>query len=477
MGRRVRVRPTTWMGKGDAMVPDFDRGRPLMVFGGIPGEEATVDVVHDGRNQSLGLWERSVEPHAHRVSPPCDRYRPCGGCPHMHLNPEGQEGARRALVADCLSEYGLDDVVLGEFHASPDGPRDFRHVIKVAVGVSDRGLLRLGAWGRGSRRVVPIPNCPVAAPVLRETMAALAYHVIDLDLRPYDPRTDRGVIRSIVLRASRATQEVLITLIVGRRVRELSELADRVAGQVANVAGVWMHINTGAGNAIFSRDGEGVIGVRALLGKEVIEDTIAGVRYRVGPGDFFQTNPGTADLLYRRAMERAGIDKTSNVIDLYCGVGGLALAAAARGAAWVLGAEELEGAVTRARDNARINQLEAAFVTGRVEDSLPDLARRAKGLHPTVMVNPARRGLEPGVLAGIVALKPERVMYVSCSPRAMARDLAGLRAAGLVIGDIEMFDMFPHTPHVECLVTLDNPEVKGQPRRRSPRRTVVRRKR
>lgn len=389
----------------------------------------------------------------------------------MHVDAEGQHEAHRALVTAALQAEGLDEVQVGRVHAR-GGLQDFRHVVKLGVGWSDQGRIKVGAWARNTRDIVPIPRCTVAAPVLNRVMVSLAHHIIDMGIKPYDPATDRGVLRAAVLRASRTTGEVLLTLVAGRRTRQLTELAEVVGQACGELVGVWLHLNQEPGNAIFVRDPEGRVGVLPLGGREWIEERIGSVTYRIGPGDFFQTNPAVAEALYARTIERLDPSGEDAVVDLYCGVGGLALQAAQR-AGFVVGVEEVDGAVQRAREVARLNRLNAEFVSGQVQDVLPDLARRLEGTRPLVIVNPARRGLEEDVVRHLVDLKAARIAYVSCNPRAMARDLVRLAEAGYRAGEVELFEMFPNTAHVESLVTLEAP---GQPEpgRRAPRRRVVR---
>lgn len=472
MAEEHKVTPERWTPRGEVVVSPKQGHRPLIVWGGIPGEEARVRVVHRGRNQALGIVVEPLRPDPHRVGPPCDRFDVCGGCPLMHLDAEGQRLAHQAMVRQALDGEGLSDVTLGAHHGSPDGLEDFRHVVKLGVGYSDNGRIKVGAWGRRNRSIVPIPRCHVASPALRRVMASLAHHIIEMNIRPYEPAEDRGVLRAAVLRSSRTTGEVLVTLVAGRRIRELTELAEAVGQSCGEVVGIWLHLNDEPGNAIYSADDTGRIGVIPLLGKGWIEEKIGDVTYRVGPGDFFQTNPSMAQTLYQRAVERLDPGAEDAVVDLYCGVGGLALQAASR-AGYVVGVEEVDGAVTRAREAARQNRLNAEFLSGRVQDVLGDLSRRLAGVRPRVSVNPARRGLEDDVVDQIVALQPSRVAYISCNPRALARDLVRFRAGGMRIGEVELFEMFPNSAHVECLVTLDGPDDGGS-KRRAPRRKVLR---
>lgn len=474
MGRDVQLTPERWHPRGEAVA--FYEGREVLVWEGIVGESAWVRALHHGQHQTYAHFVNSHEPSPHRRRAPCDRYVACGGCPLMHLDLEGQQAARRALVADALAAEGLSDVPLGVWHPSPDGDEAFRHIVKVGIGRSDHGHIRVGAWARRTRDVVPIPECNVATESLRRAMKSLAHHLIDLRLDPYVPESDRGIMRAVVFRQSRTTGEILATLVVGRRTRALQDLADRLARELDQLVGIWLHVNKDPGNAIFHREDDGSIGVRPLVGRGFIEETLGGVRYRIGPGDFFQTNPAMAETLYQRALARLGVAHGDAFVDLYSGVGGLALQAA-RVTGWAVGVEEIEGAVVRARENARLNDIPAEFVSERVEVALADVGKKLAGRRPVMSVDPARRGLEEGVVEALLELHPRRIAYVSCNPASLARDLAGFRRRGFEVGEVELFDMFPHTSHVETLTVLTAPdadEASDGPRR-APRRRVVRR--
>lgn len=474
MARIVEVQPDRWLPRGEALCKGVGEQRPLVVWSGIPGESAKVRLVHMGQNQIRGEWVSSASPSPHRVEPPCEKYYRCGGCPWMHLDAEGQADARRGRVAALLARSGLGSLQIGALQPCPDGLQGYRHVVKVGFGRSDMGRIRVGAWSRGSREIVPIPGCLAATEVLRRTMMSLAHHTIRLGIEPYDPKTRRGTLRSAVLRASRTSGEVLVTLVAAQRNRQLAELAEEVARGVNQVVGVWLHLNAGPGNAIFQRDGDGVVGVSALGGKDWIEERLNDCTYRIGPGDFFQTNPSVAEILYQRVLERLELVEGDAVLDLYCGVGGLALPAALR-TGFAVGVEEIEGAVDRAREGARINRAPAEFVCDGVMTALPDLQGRLGSVGAKVVVDPARRGLEEGVFERIVGLAPARIAYVSCNPEALARDLAmAARMGWRVDGPIELFDMFPNTAHVELLAVLVPPAGQPEPSRRGPKRKLVR---
>jgi len=426
-----------------------------------------------GRNQVRGEFIEGLPAHPERTEPPCERYRLCGGCPWMHLTARGQADARQSRVQALMQDARLD-VRVGPLRACPDGLDGYRHVIKVGFGRSDLGRIRVGAWGRGGRDIIAIPKCNAAAPVLRKLMVSLAHHTIGLGIEPYEQTTERGILRSAVLRVSRATGEVMVTLIAARRDYRLAELAEELARGNNEVVGVWLHLNAGPGNAIFLRDGDGVVGASVLGGKGWIEERLNGTAYRIGPGDFFQTNPSMAEVLYQRTLDRLELRDGDAVLDLYSGVGGLALPAA-RITGFALGVEEIDGAVTRAKEAARLNRVPAEFVSGPVLEVWPEVAPRLAGVGAKVIVDPARRGLEEGVVDAIIGLAPSRVAYVSCNPAALATDLQRFVRAGFRIdGQIDLFDMFPHTAHVEALAILTPPGDQRAPDRRSPKRKLVR---
>lgn len=467
MAKYVTVTPERWLPKGES-VAEEGRHSPLVVWGGIVGESAQVKVVHRGQNQSNALFVEAKTPSPHRMEVPCEKFDACGGCPMMHTDPEMQQSAHRHRVRESLNQEGLKDVAIGSWTPSPR-LFDFRHVVKLGWGWSfDGKRSKIGAFGRRDRRIVPIPKCNVAAPVIRRVMTSLAHHSIEMGLLPFDPISDEGVMRGAVIRASRTTGEVLVTLIAGRRPKKLNELAEAVASANGEIVGMWVHVNMDEGNNLYSADEDGNIGMKALTGKDWIEEELDGLKVRVGPGDFYQTNPAMALPLYERTLDRLDLGPNDAFVDLYCGVGGLTMMASRR-CGLAIGVEAVAGAVRRARESARRNRLTCEFITGRVEDELEGIGKRLK--HPVMAVDPARRGLEPSVRDALIALRPRKLAYISCSARSLARDLAAFRAAGATIEDVDLFDMFPHTAHVESLTIISfDVEDTG----RAPRRKLLR---
>ncbi|MCB9743579.1 MAG: 23S rRNA (uracil(1939)-C(5))-methyltransferase RlmD [Alphaproteobacteria bacterium] len=457
--------PEGWTPRGEAWIP---REKPTLAFGGIPGETGGYSLIHAGHNRTLVRWRDSRKPDPHRVEPPCERYDTCGGCPLMHVDAEGQRAAREGLVRAALAEAGVEVEAIAPEVGGALG--DFRHVVKMAAGVSDQGRPRFGAPGRYIRRIVPIPECTVVTPELRGAMKAMAWAAIDRELHPFVPERG-GTVRWLIARQSRATGEILVTVVATRSPRALREWAEQVARECSDVVGVHVHLNDGPGNAIFAPDGQGLVGTSRLLGADTITERLGQVELRLGPGDFFQTHPVIADRICADVVELA---RGAPAVDLYAGVGGFTLNLAKR-SGWALGVEVNAGAVQRAREAARAQNIPAEFIAGEVAEVAPDLAKRLEGRRPVVIVDPARRGLEEGVIEAVHSLDPGRVLYVSCNPQALARDLARFTAEGWRVSELRPYNMFPNTAHVELLAALDPPGGQAPTsRRRGPRRVVVR---
>ena len=471
MARRDQiVTPDAWSRHGEALVC----GHPeWVVWSGIPGEESNVKVHHFGQNQVRAQWRSAKKPSAYRVKPSCDRYDLCGGCPHMHLNAVGQAKAKGALIRDALASEGLNSIRPEPLVPSPT-LLGYRHLVKLQAGFSEHGRPRIGAPSRGTHKVVTIPKCGVITDELRHVIASIIRLFVEMKIRPWSPGRG-GLLRHVVCRQSAHTGEIMVTLVASHRPQVLDDFAEQLSGRSPGIMGIHVHLNQELGNAIFHRDEAGKIGTSMLLGKMTISDRLADVDYQIGPGDFFQTNPAVADLLYRDVLDKAGVDEGKALVDLYCGVGGFALAAAKR-SGWALGVEGVWGAVQRARQTASSEGIPAEFVHGVVEDVLAGLPRRLGKRQPVVVVNPARRGLEKEVALGIVELNPQKVLYVSCNPGAMARDLASFVDRGWQIDSLTPYDMFPNTPHIETVAELSPPGgvPEGADAGRAPRRKVVR---
>ena len=464
------VTPTSWSDKGEAVM---DGEPPVWVWGGIPGESAYVQTRRSGQNRQYVVFKGTDEPSKNRVEPPCTRYTACGGCPWLHVDGPGQADARVSLVQRAFDGENIS-VQVQDLVSVPDGLENFRHVSKLVCGVSDRGNYRLGAPGRFNRRIVSIPQCNILTPTLREVTLAATHAMIDLDVRPY-VHGEGGLLRYVQVRQSLETGDVMVTLIGAYRARILDRMAETIASKVPAVIGVHLHVNEREDNNIYDRDEDGIVPTYVIFGKETLTEKVGQVKVQVGPTDFFQTNPAVGRLLVDEIIEQAKLSDGVPVVDLYCGVGGTTLNAA-KITGWALGIEGNTTAIAHARAAAGSQVIPAEFVAGSVDEVLEAQQKRLAELRPVVLVNPARRGLEEGVGAAIRLLRPRRIVYTSCNPKALARDVAGFVEEGWSVTSVKPFDMFPNTQHVEVVAVLLPPEGDDVQGKRAPRRRTVKKR-
>jgi len=473
-GGVITVTPQYYLTQGFAQA--IERGRKVAVWSGIVGERADVVVQHVGKNRIRARFlatAEGAEPHPGRREPPCEKYFACGSCPMMHLDDSAQQTARLHIMHRALEGVGLEDLTPDTIFSFDDDALGYRHVAKLAIGRSDRGQLRVGAYRRGTHDIVSIPECPVVTEGIRKAMRVTAHAIMDLELGPWLPDDRDGPMRHVVLRQSRTTGEVLATIIGGWHDRAFNELARRMTSIDANIVGVHLHINSKRGNSIFDygEDDEGP-GFLKLAGVRTIQEDLHGLQMNIGPGDFFQANPAMGAKLVADALDWLEPWRDRPVVDLYSGVGAFTVPLA-QAHGWALGIEAVEGATRRADDNARRNHVGAEFVAGKVEEVFEDNAERLKGRGAVVVADPARKGLEDGVLDAVFGIEPAAVLMVSCNPVAMARDLRAAVKQGWKVDRIAAYEMFPQTVHLEAMALL-LPPTAPVPSVRAPRRTVVR---
>jgi 23S rRNA (uracil1939-C5)-methyltransferase len=303
-------------------------------------------------------------------------------------------------------------------------------------------------------RVFQIDGCVLPSAltmaIVRETTAFAVAH----GWRAYHPRTHQGLVRFLAVRHLPHTQQCGVHLIAsGENVPGAREWADRIAGLDAQVATVTLGVNRSRANVAFSESHEN------LVGNGTLTERLLGLEFEAGPNAFLQTNSLQAEALYSAAVEAAGLKGSETVLDLYCGTGTLTLLFA-RAAAKAIGVESVPEAVASARRNAKRNGIaNAAFVEGEARPIMRQWARGERPDRPAadvVVVDPPRAGLHPRVVFRVAELRPRRIVYVSCNPATLARDVKDFATHGYRLVETTPFDMFPHTPHLECVSVLES---------------------
>ncbi|MFC5404647.1 23S rRNA (uracil(1939)-C(5))-methyltransferase RlmD [Cohnella soli] len=478
-------------------------GYTLFVRGALPGERVQADVVSVGKSfgrarmtkllaaglgASLGASEgdaTGVEEDrtvgAIRVEPPCPIYDTCGGCQLQHMDYAAQLRWKRQHVIDNLERIGkltvvggrsasvgesgaagesAGDMVSGEGAAASnrpgvivhptigmDEPWRYRNKAQVPIGVIADRLVG-GFYELGSNDIVDMDACLIQQEQNEESVRAVKEAARLLKLSAYDRTTGRGLLRHVVVRHSRSTGHRMVVLVTnGRDIPHAQELVSLVREQVPGVVSICQNVNTVSTPVVFGEE------TRVLWGEEYIYDEIDGIQFAISPRSFFQVNPEQTVRLYGKAVEYAALTGNETVVDAYCGAGTISLFLA-RHAARVYGVEIVPEAIEDARRNASLNGIaNAEFDVGAAEVIMPQWQR--EGIAPDVIVvDPPRKGCDPRLLETMLELKPERIVYVSCNPSTLARDLRLLENGGYRTVEVQPVDMFPHTGHVECVIGI-----------------------
>ena len=422
--------------------------RTALVQGAFPGETVLVEVAHTGRThiytQLRKVLRRSPARSAQRI---CSREQLCQGCSLICMSYRDQLLFKQQRVAEALHRQGLlADLTIPPVLAA-ESPTGYRASAKLAFS-REQGKVQLGLYQRGSHRVVDCSDCPVHHPLINRIVTVVRREVERQRISIYQPRQQRGLLRYLLIRVSPVTGKALVTFVSSsRNLRELPKLGKWLIRTVPEVIGVHQNINASSGNVILGEE------MLKLHGKPDLLEEIGDIRLRIAPTAFFQINTLQAGAIYRKVRDWARLDRRQSAIDLYCGIGGIALHLAGD-AGQVFGVESVPAAVRNAETNARLNGLEnCRFSAG---DAAEHLARLCAGdLRPAlVTLNPPRKGCSGELLASLARQRPPQIIYVSCDPDSLARDLRILVDHGYRIERLQPVDMFPQTAHIETLVQL-----------------------
>ncbi|HIY50653.1 MAG TPA: 23S rRNA (uracil(1939)-C(5))-methyltransferase RlmD [Candidatus Olsenella avicola] len=378
----------------------------------------------------------------------CQIARDCGGCEWLAVPYPIQLRRKQEQVEELLGAMAREDDAALEPIRGMDEPVRYRHKAATPFAHGPRGRVRCGFYAAGTHRIVPCETCLVEDERARRILNSVARVAERLHIPPYDEDRGVGVLRHAVVRCGWKTEDVLLVLVT--RVDELRDpgrLVSELRAACPEVTSIVQNVNDRRTNAILGRR------CRTLFGPGVMHDQLLGCTFEIGPTSFYQTNPEQTEVLYQLALE--GVAGSARVLDAYCGTGTIGICAARESEdARVTGVEQVEGAVACARRNAEANGVQdrCRFVAA---DATEWMAREgARERFDAVVMDPPRAGSTPEFLAGVAALAPERVAYVSCNVVTQARDLELLRKRGYRLEHVTPVDMFPHTRHVESVVTL-----------------------
>ena len=426
------------------------QGYVIFVRGAIPGDHVRVRIVEARSRFGRAVIEALETPSPDRVAAPCPYFGRCGGCRLQHVSYPAQLAFKEKQVRDCLERIGgLGTFELRPILAAPDayGYRNKMEFTVVRSGDGDRPAIGLHQADRYDV-VLDIERCLLQSETMNGLLDELRTQARARKLSVYDQDSGEGLLRFATLREGRRTGEAMVNIVAtAPDVVALGPVAERLRARVPSVASVVLNVNAKkASVAVGSEE-------HLLLGRDHIRESLGGLTFQVSASSFFQTNTVQAERLFGVVEAACGLDGGETVMDLYSGTGAISLLLARR-SRWVYGIEVSTAAVTDAVRNAHENGIEnCTFLAGEVRHVLPTLMR--DGVRAEVVVaDPPRAGFHPKALHALVALGPERLVYVSCNPSTLARDVGDLVRQGYRLEWVEPVDMFPQTPHIEAVARL-----------------------
>ncbi|NJP38370.1 23S rRNA (uracil(1939)-C(5))-methyltransferase RlmD [Alkalicoccus luteus] len=440
---RVLVEDLTHDGAGVAKIDGF----PVFIKGALLREEADIKIVQTKKNFAFGRLLTLHETSENRTDPPCPVFQRCGGCQLQHLTYSGQLAYKQNVVKEALARIGgLTDVPVHETLGMTD-PWRYRNKSQIPIG-EQKGKIVSGFYAERSKDIVDTDECLIQHSDADRAMNLVKAAASELGIRAYDPQKHKGQLRHVVIRHAKTTDELMIVLITkDKGLPNKKQLAEKLCETFPNLKSIMHNVNPKRTNVIFGEE------TNIVWGESVIYDEINGVRFAISARSFYQVNPEQTDVLYGKALEYAALTGTETVMDAYCGIGTISLFLAGR-ARRVYGVEIVPDAVDDAKRNAEINHIENAdFFVGEAESIMPWW--QAQGIRADVIVvDPPRKGCDESLLTTMAKLAPERIVYVSCNPATLARDLSILAEKGYETKEVQPVDMFPHTTHVECVALL-----------------------
>lgn len=437
----------------------FCESHSLRIAGALPGDTVSAVIDHVAQRTAFGHVKKIlISSPLRRKRPLCRESGQCLGCPLIAMNYRDQAEWKQRFTLRQLDSYReLEGIALHPI-LSPQRLTNYRTTVRLTI-AGKYSEPYIGIFRRSSHDVIDLRDCPIHHPLVNRVVEVVRRGITRLRVPVYNPRSRMGLLRYLVVRVSEEEQKAMVVFVTSKRsFNEIHHLAKHVREQLPEVEVVSQNVNNSEGNVIMGSTDH------FLTPKHHLTERIGEVSLMISPRSFLQVNRDGACLIYDRVAQWAQLTGRETVLDLYCGIGGIALTLARR-AGRVIGVEVVEAAVEDARKNARMNGIaNCTFEAGDVAEQLEDLAEEGQRVD-VVVLNPPRKGCEESVLRRVAALGPRTLIYVSCSPQTLARDLNLLKSLGYICKEVQPVDMFPQTMHVENIARLekvikhlDNPE-------------------
>jgi 23S rRNA (uracil1939-C5)-methyltransferase len=437
----------------------------VFVKDAIEGEKVRAKIIKVHRNYAVARVMERINTSPFRTEPFCPAYKRCGGCSLQHMTYERTLEFKRQVVADNLARIGgFSDVKVNET-IGMENPLNYRNKAQYPFGWNKEGPVA-GFFARRSHEIIDASSCAIQHSLSDKAKDIVLGFIKALNIPVYDEMTEEGLIRHVATKIAFGTGEAMVIIVATHpEIPKINKLIYRLKRDIPGMASIILNINPEPGNVVLGKQNI------TLYGKDTIDDILGGLTFEISPLSFYQVNPVQTEVLYKKAIEFASLDGTETVYDLYCGIGTITLLAAQK-ARLAIGIEVVPEAVEAAKRNAIRNIItNTEFYTGEAEKVFPKLFADGKKAD-VVFVDPPRKGCDEALLRTLVQMAPSRIVYVSCNPSTLARDLKYLcgtgghgpggqipSSAGYEVKEVQPVDMFPWTEHVECVIGMQRKDT------------------
>lgn len=422
-------------------------GLAVFVRGTVPQDKIIAHIIKRSKNYAIGIIDKILRPSPERIESDCPYSNKCGGCSFRHMTYDEELKYKKSRVQDALNRIGHLDIEVDEIIGADDLTH-YRNKAQYPVDISD-GEMFAGFYAYKSHRIIPCADCKLQPAEFEKGLEAFAKWIESENITSYNEQTGKGLLRHIYFRKGFATGEVMACAVInGNSIPNGELLVSLLREKVDGLTSVAVNINKEKTNVILGKE------TNIIWGEKYIRDNLLGKDFLISPNSFYQVNHNQCEKLYAKAKDFAGLTGTETVLDLYCGVGTIGLTMA-ENVKQLVGIEIIPQAIENAKENAKINHItNAQFICADAPKGAEILKKQ--GVNPDIIIlDPPRKGCEKSLFDTIEQLSPKKIVYVSCDSATLARDLAILKEKGYEAKKVSAVDMFPRTPHVECVTLIE----------------------
>lgn len=439
----VEILDNGFGGEGIAKIEGFT----IFIPNAIKGEKCEILIVKVLTSHAYGKILKIIQASPERVEVDCSTYKRCGGCDLRHMTYDNTLELKKNAVQSLVNK-SLKQKVEAQKTIGMENPFYYRNKAQYPLGLDKDENPAFGIFAQRTHTIIPIDKCFIQTEISQEIAKTILEFIKENNISVYNEENQTGLFRHIVVKVGKYTNEVMCILVInGKNFPKEEKLVELLCNKHKNIRTIVKNINDKNTNVILGRENIN------LYGDGYIEDKLGDYTFKISPLSFYQINPVQAEKLYNIAIESANLNKEDILFDLYCGIGTIGIFAS-KYVKKVYGIEIVEQAIKDAKENAKMNDIQNIdFIVGDVEQAFDELINKKNIIPTAIIVDPPRKGLDDRTIENIIKVRPKRLVYISCNPATMVRDLAKLEDT-YTITKIQPVDMFPYTKHVECVVAM-----------------------